>query len=182
MTAKSLTRQHLRANFGRPLSGHIPEWVSLGELGRPYGLSAMEIGRLLVQDEWRDANGEATIRALAKGMARRLPSGQNHSAIWHRKGCALWLESRQLLRRQPDRIGLWAELLAALDQGEPAIAESAQEMALEIPCELVSSVNAALRSKGCRFQVHRTSGAVAREAPAPRQASQTRWGSPFRWP
>ena len=25
-------------------------------------------------------------RALAKGLARRLPSGQNHPAIWHRKG------------------------------------------------------------------------------------------------
>ena len=182
MTAKRLTRQHLRSNASRPLSGTAPEWVSLGDLGRPYGLSALEIGRLLVQAEWRDANGEATIRALAKGVARRLPSGQNHPAIWHRKGCTHWLESRQLGRRQPDRIGLWAELLAALDQGEPAIAESAQEMALEIPSELVSSVNAALRSKGSRFQVHPTSGAVAREAPAPTHASQASWGSLFRWP
>ena len=130
----------------------------------------MEIGRLLVQVEWRDANGEATFRAMAQGVARRLPSGQNHPAIWHRKGCALWLESRQLVGRQPDRIGLWAELLAALNQGEPAIAESAWEMALEIPSELVSSINAALRSKGCRFQVHPTSGEVARGAPAPKLA------------
>jgi hypothetical protein len=90
----------------------------------------LEIGRLLIQVEWRDANGEATFRAMAQGVARRLPSGQNHPAIWHRKGCALWLESRQLVGRQPDRIGLWAELLAALNQGEPAIAESAWEMAL----------------------------------------------------
>lgn len=182
MTAKRLMRQHLRANSGRPPSGNTPEWVSLGELGRPYGLSAMEIGRLLVQVEWRDVNGEATIRALAKGVARRLPSGQNHPAIWHRKGCDHWLESRRLVRRQPDRIGLWAELLNVLDQGEPAIAETAQEMALEIPSELVSSINAALRSKGSRFQVPPTSGGVAREAPAPSQARQARLGSLFRWP
>jgi len=139
----------------------------------------LEVGRLLVHSEWRDASGEPTSRALARGLARRLPSGQNHPAIWHRKGCDHWLESRRLVRRQPDRIGLWAELLTALDQGEPAIAESAQEMALEIPSELVSSVNAALRSKGSRFQVPPTGGGVAREAPAP---SQARWGSLFRWP
>ena len=65
------------------------------------------------------------------------------------------------MRRQPDLIGLWAELLAALDQGEPAIAESAQEMALEVPTELVNSVNAALRSRGSRFQVHPTTRGMA---------------------
>ena len=173
MAANRFTRSHLGAHAGGPPRGTAPEWVCLSDLGRPYGLSAMEIGRLLVQDEWRDANGEATIRALAKGMARRLPSGQNHSAIWHRKGCAQWLESRRLVRRQPDRIGLWAELLAALDQGEPAIAESAQEMAQEIPSELVSSVNAALRSRGSRFQVHQSTRGRARP---------TRRGSLSRWP
>ena len=173
MAANRFTRPHLGAHAGAPPSGTAPEWVCLSDLGRPYGLSALEVGRLLVQSEWRDASGEPTFRALARGLARRLPSGQNHPAIWHRKGCAQWLESQRFVRRQPDRIGLWAELLAALDQGEPAIAESAQEMALEIPSELVSSVNAALRSRGSRFQVHQSTRGRARP---------TRRGSLSRWP
>ena len=71
MAANRFTRSHLGAHAGGP-RGTTPEWVCLSDLGRPYGLSALEVGRLLVQSEWRDASGEPTFRALARGLARKV--------------------------------------------------------------------------------------------------------------
>jgi hypothetical protein len=50
-------------------------------------------------------------------------------------------------------VSLWADLLAALQQGAPDIATSAEEMADEIPGDLVQPVNRELRERGCSFQV-----------------------------
>jgi hypothetical protein len=50
-------------------------------------------------------------------------------------------------------VGLWADLLAALQQGAPDIAVSAEEMAGDIPGDLVLPVNQELRARGCSFQV-----------------------------
>ena len=50
-------------------------------------------------------------------------------------------------------IGLWADLLSALQQGSPGIATSAEEMAGDLPRELVAPVNRELRQRGCSFQV-----------------------------
>ncbi len=56
-------------------------------------------------------------------------------------------------QKQRSLVGLWADLLAALQQGAPDIAVSAEEMAGEIPGELVQPVNLELRARGCSFQV-----------------------------
>jgi len=56
-------------------------------------------------------------------------------------------------QKQRTLIALWAELLATLHQGVPSIAVSAEEMAGDIPSELVQPVNRALHARGCRFQV-----------------------------
>lgn len=50
-------------------------------------------------------------------------------------------------------IALWADLLSALQQGSPGIATSAEEMAGDLPRELVAPVNRELRQRGCSFQV-----------------------------
>jgi hypothetical protein len=50
-------------------------------------------------------------------------------------------------------ITLWADLLSALQQGSPGIATSAEEMAGDLPRELVVPVNRELRQRGCSFQV-----------------------------
>jgi hypothetical protein len=172
MTAQRFRRQHLAATADPPARREAAPWQSLSELGRSHGLSALQMGQLMIQAELRESNGEPTFRALAKGLARRLPAGQHHPAIWHGDGCSQWLESRRLIRHQPDLIGLWAELLSALDRGEPAISVSAQEMAMEIPSELVSPVNDALRSRGSRFQVNRGERTPACQSHAPDAASK----------
>jgi len=49
----------------------------------------------------------------------------------------------------------WAVLLSALDEGSPSISTSADQMAEDLPGDLVDPVNAELRLLGCSFQVQR---------------------------
>lgn len=49
----------------------------------------------------------------------------------------------------------WAELLSALDEGSPSISTSADQMAEDLPGDLVDPVNAELRQRGCSYQVSR---------------------------
>ena len=58
-----------------------------------------------------------------------------------------------LPQKERTLVGLWADLLAALQQGTPDIVTSAEEMADEIPGDLVQPVNRELRERGCSFQV-----------------------------
>ena len=51
MAANRFTRPRLGAHAGGSPRGTAPEWVCLSDLGRPYGLSALEVGRLLVHSE-----------------------------------------------------------------------------------------------------------------------------------
>ena len=134
-----------------PLGG---EWLSLTDLGRVYGISAVHTGKLLRAAGLRLSDGEPSPEALADGLAQRQHSGKHHQALWHRQGCAPHLERQGLLpAKQHSLVGLWADLLAALQQGSPDIAVSAEEMAGDIPGDLVLPVNQELRARGCSFQV-----------------------------
>ena len=61
----------------------------------------------------------------------------------------------------------WADLLELLQQGVEAVATSAEDMAQELPRELVSSVNRELLQRGSSFQVPRLR---VRTAATPRPA------------
>lgn len=51
------------------------------------------------------------------------------------------------------QIKLWADLLADLDQGEPAISTSASDMAKDVPRQLRGAVNSELARRGCPFRI-----------------------------
>ncbi len=51
------------------------------------------------------------------------------------------------------QISLWADLLADLDRGAPAISTSAREMAEDVPRQLRSAVNNELARRGCPFRI-----------------------------
>jgi len=51
------------------------------------------------------------------------------------------------------QISLWADLLADLDRGAPAISTSATEMAQDVPRQLRSAVNNELARRGCPFRI-----------------------------
>ena len=142
------------------------DWLSLTELGRLYGISAVQTGRLLVLAGLRSPEGQPTARALREGVALCPHPGDHHQALWSRHGCAAPLERQGVeLQQQRSLVGLWADLLSALQQGSPSICVSAEEMADDMPQELVRPVNRELRQRGCSFQVR-----PVRTAAAPRPA------------
>jgi hypothetical protein len=142
------------------------EWVSLAELGRCQGLPATHVARRLAEAGLRQASGEPTATALAAGLARHRHPVQPSRPLWHRRGCAAHLEQQQQeprLRQQ--LVALWADLLTALQQASGSVTDSAvEEMAAEIPSELVKPVNRELRQRGSALQVR----ARLRKAAAPR--------------
>ena len=69
-------------------------------------------------------------------------------------------ERRQQLPQQPPThqqwlIEQWTDLLETLLSGVAAVSTSAEEMARDLPGELVRPVNRELRLRGNRFQVRR---------------------------
>jgi len=55
--------------------------------------------------------------------------------------------------RPVQQVQLWADLLADLDHGEPAISTSAREMAEDVPPKLRKAVNHELERRGCGFRI-----------------------------
>lgn len=142
----------LGAGSGSTIPG--ADWLSLTDLGRVYGISAVHTGKLLLAAGLRLPDGEPSPAALEAGLAQRQHSGRHHQALWHREGCAPHLE-RQGLMPQSRRtlVGLWADLLATMQLDTPPITTSLEEMADDMPGDLVQPVNQELRNRGLNFQV-----------------------------
>lgn len=145
-----------------PLGGHHPaaetgdQWISLTDLGRSLGLSAVGCGRLLIQAGLRQLDGRPTERALHLGLARTSGQGlhRGRAVLWQQAGCAAALAvDCPRTAHQPTLVEQWAELLWALKQGSPSIITSAEQMAEDLPLELVGAVNRQLQDKGWDFQV-----------------------------
>ena len=132
----------------------LPEWLTLTEIGRLYGISAVTTGKLLQGAGLRQLDGLPSPEALRLGLAHRRHSCPSRQTLWNRQGCAPHLE-RQGLRPQRQRqlVDLWADLISDLQQGFPAVVMSAEDVAEEVPAELVAPVNRRLRERGCSFQV-----------------------------
>lgn len=147
------TRDHAPGPVAGLTASH-QEWLTLTDLGRLYGISAVLCGRLLSEAGLREPNGHPSPTALRDGLAYRGHSSA--SALWQRQGCSRVLEAGGLI--EPARHALvsqWADLLSTLFAGAPGVNSSAEEMAGELPDELVPPVNAALQQRGCSFQVRR---------------------------
>jgi hypothetical protein len=143
------------------------DWLTLTELGRRYGVSAVHTGKLLVASGLRRSSGEPTAEALAAGLAMRPQPGHHHSSLWLHQGCAPHLERMGLVpQAQRTMVSLWADLLSALQNGSPSISISAEEMAVDVPRDLVTPVNRELRQRGCSFRVNPKLRTAAGPGPA----------------
>ena len=132
----------------------VQEWLTLTELGRLYGISAVHIGKLLQAAGLRQLDGLPSPEALRLGLAQRRHRCPSRQTLWSREGCALPLERQGLRpRRERQLVDLWADLLSDLQKGLAAVVMSAEEVAEELPTELVGPVNRRLRERGCSFQV-----------------------------
>jgi hypothetical protein len=146
-------------------------WLSLTDLGRIYGISAVHCGRLLSDAGLRQRSGAPSAQALTQGLAyQHHPHSPNPSAVWNEQGCAPLLQGQGLRPMAENHlISQWADLLAALVQGSPSISISAEEMAGDLPQDLVTPVNLELKQRGCSFQV-RQHAQPKRKASACRRA------------
>ena len=136
--------------------GNSITWVSLNDLGRFYGISAIHCGKILNQRGWRDRRGQPSTEALKVQAARHLgPHGQTQSVVWNQELCGGLLEANGhqpvSLSRQIDQ---WSQLLEAMQSGSPSITATAAQMAEDMPNELVDGVNQQLAERGCSFRVH----------------------------
>lgn len=145
----------IKGNQGPPAPSSPPQWLSLTDLGRIYGISAVHCGRLLSEAGLRDASGQPTRHALRSGCAIRGHQPHSHGPTqWHRSHCQMVFQRAGLEPIQRTTlVQQWAQLLSALTEGSPSISTSADQMAEELPGELVEPVNAELRTIGCSFQV-----------------------------
>ncbi|MFW6732502.1 MAG: hypothetical protein ACODUE_12345 [Synechococcus sp.] len=130
-------------------------WVTLTDLGRRYGLSAVGCGRLLSEAGLRDADGLPNERAVAEGVAFRRPEANaNRSSLWHAERCGRLIEDRGIKPLDDSRlVQQWAELLAALAEGSEAISTTPDQMAEDLPGHLVPAVNDRLQLLGVDYRL-----------------------------
>ena len=163
------TPRHSSAGGGDPSS-----WLTLTDLGRLYGISAMHCGRLLQDAGLRNSDGLPTAQAVQSGCAsgaQRRPHGGE--PIWHRLHCRRAFEAAGLVTVQrASLVQQWAALLSALTEGSPSISTSAAQMAEDLPGDLVDPVNVELRQLGCSFQVQRAGQPLSRAGGARSAASR----------
>ena len=130
-------------------------WLSLTDLGRIYGISAIHCGKTLEHQGWRDRRGRPTQSALDANAAMQTgPHGQGRTVLWNRSVCSQLLEQKgyEPMSRSL-QVEQWTQLLEALQLGSPSITATADQMAEEMPGELLEDVNHQLASRGCRYQV-----------------------------
>jgi len=145
---------------------HPPQpWVTLTDLGRRYGLSAVICGRLLSEAGLRDADGLPNERALTEGIAFRRPEANaNRSSLWHAERCGRLFDNLGVQPLGIEPLGLqplddnrlvqqWADLLAALAEGSDAISTTPDQMAEDLPGHLVPAVNDRLQLLGVTYRL-----------------------------
>ena len=135
-----------------------PIWLSLTDLGRIFGISAVHCGRNLEQLGWRDRRGLPSPEALESGAAKTSgPHGQSQSTLWNREICGGAFEDKGY-RPMPhsQQVQQWTYFLEAMAEGSPSINATVEQMAEDIPGDLVEDVNHQLAARGCRFRVPRT--------------------------
>ena len=130
-------------------------WVSLTYLGRIYGISAIHCGRTMENLGWRDKRGRPTPAALDRGAAMSSgPHGQNRATLWNRDICGRELQAKGYEPMSRNlQVQQWTQFLEAMEVGSPSVNATVEQMAAEMPGELVEDVNQQLAVRGCRFRV-----------------------------
>lgn len=132
-------------------------WVSLTDLGRRFGISAIHCGRHLSRAGLRDNDGLPLPDAIREGYAYRRPEqSANRSVLWHRDRCTEVLYQHGLQTIDDEYlVEQWVELLEALAEGSPAILATPDEMAAtELPCHLLGRVNQRLEDRGSNLRIN----------------------------
>ena len=133
------------------------QWLSLSDLGRRFGLSARHCGRVLNHEGWRDRSGHPTQAAITAGAAQQ-HNNHHHSPSnrWKADICAAVLSTHdQRPIKRSEQVSQWVTLLEAMEEDSASISMSTDQMAEDLPIDLIEEVNHQLSHRGCRFQVQR---------------------------
>ena len=57
--------------------------------------------------------------------------------------------------KRSEQISQWVTLLEAMEEGSASLSTSTDQMAEDLPLDLIEDVNHQLSHRGCRYQVHR---------------------------
>ena len=130
-------------------------WLSLSDLGRIYGVSAIHCGKTLQEKGWRDKNGRATSTAIEAGaVSSKAERNSKNNPLWNSVICTkVFEESGHKPVNRNLEINQWAKLLEALEIGSPSITITAEQMAEELPKDLIPEVNNQLALRGSTFRV-----------------------------
>lgn len=133
------------------------QWLTLSDLGHRFGLSARHCGRVLDHEGWRDRSGHPTQAAMTAGAAQQHNSHHHlPSNRWNAEICAAVLSSHgQRPIQRSEQVSQWVTLLEAMEEGSASISMSTEQMAEDLPIDLIDDVNHQLSHRGCRFQVQR---------------------------
>ena len=133
------------------------QWLTLSDLGHRFGLSARHCGRVLDHEGWRDHSGHPTQAAMTAGAAQQHNSHHHiPSNRWNADICAAVLSSHgQRPIKRSEQVSQWVTLLEAMEEGSASISMSTEQMAEDLPMDLIEEVNHQLSHKGCGFQVRR---------------------------
>ncbi len=137
-----------------------PSWLTLTELGQLFGISSTHCGRALDRLGWRDRHGRPTPAAVEAGAASLSGSSlQIRSAMWNATTCTSVLKHQGYKRiTRSQHVKQWVALLEALSEGSSSITTTPEQMAEDLPAELLHDVNDQLSRRGCRFQATSKTG------------------------
>lgn len=140
-------------------NGHQNQiWLTLTELGRHFGISAVHCGHHLSQAGLRDEDGLPLPKAIDQGYAYKRPEqNANRSVLWNYDRCSGVLREQGLHSVEEQRlVEQWADFLEALHVGSPAILVTPQEMAdSDMPHHIRTWVNQCLAARGSQLRISR---------------------------
>ena len=142
-------------------------WLTLTELGRRFGISAVHCGHHLSQAGLRDEDGLPFPKAIDQGYAYKRPEqSANRSVLWNYDHCSVLLREHGLHSVEEQRlVEQWADFLEALHLGSAAILVTPQEMAdSDMPHQILPWVNQCLAARGSQLRIHRKNPQASRES------------------
>ena len=136
-------------------------WISLIELAETFDISTLQCGRVLEHHGWRDRRGQPTSAALdAQAAQTHSHGGHSRRTVWSRHLCSAVLTAQGYkARSRKQQVRQWAQFLEAMAAGSPSINATADQLAEDVPQELVTDVNDQLAARGSRYRIagpHRT--------------------------
>ena len=132
-----------------------PRWLTLSNLGTRFGLSKLLCVLALERHGLSDRSGQPTQAARKIGAVQQSKAhNQSCSNLWNVEVCtAVLCSSGYRTVSRIEHISQWVSLLEAMEQGSSSLLTSADQMAEDLPFDLVEEVNHQLSNRGSRFLV-----------------------------